>query len=306
MISKVLGIHHVTAISGSARENFRFYTQVLGQRLVKKTVNFDDPGVYHLYYGDRTGSPGTLMTFFPYGGPPARRGSGRVATSIYPVRDLNAWKERLGLHGVEFREEVRFGTEHVVFKDPHGMGLEMIESSEGEVGPARIQGATLKVKRSASEQALLELLGFELEAEEGERRRFRVSGGDFLELVETAEPGATEGAGSVHHIALRVKDQADQLRWLSVLQSSGYRVSPVMDRNYFHSIYFRGPNGILFELATDPPGMMVDESEEELGTKLMLPGQYEKYREQIELHLEPLQETENVNLDGETGAKIVA
>lgn len=289
MKSHVLGIHHVTAISGAAHENYKFYTQTLGQRLVKKTVNFDDPGVYHLYYGDRTGSPGTLMTFFPYGGPSARTGTGQVASSAYPVTDLSAWQTRLQDQGVAPVAVTRFGTPYLEFSDPHGMGLELFESPQGDPHPQRIAGATLKVKKAGPTQAVLELLGFELESQEGERRRFRLpAGGDYLDLIESSDPEATGGAGSVHHIALRVKDDEDQARWLKLLRQHGYSVSPVRDRNYFHSIYFREPGGILFELATDPPGMLIDESEEDLGSSLLLPPQYEPYRARIEAVLDPL------------------
>ncbi|MFA5505665.1 MAG: ring-cleaving dioxygenase [Vulcanimicrobiota bacterium] len=290
MKSKVLGIHHVTAISGAPSENYRFYTQTLGQRLVKKTVNYDDPGVYHLYYGDRTGSPGTLMTFFPYGGPPARKGTGQVASSAYPVSDLQAWRKRLEQEGVRVEETEQFGQSYLAFQDPHGMNLEIFEAPGGPDHPVRIQGATLPVQNPEREQELLEFLGFEAESESGRRQRFRASAsGDYLDLVESQEPRATGGAGSVHHIALRVANDAEQNEWLTALIGRGYRVSPVMDRNYFHSIYFRSPNGILFELATDPPGMLIDESEEELGTKLVLPPQYERVRAQIEAALEPLE-----------------
>lgn len=291
MKSKVLGIHHVTAISGAAHENYKFYTEVLGQRLVKKTVNFDDPGVYHLYYGDRTGSPGTLMTFFPYGGPQARKGHSQVSVSAYPVKELYVWKARLEAFGVEVVESARFGQAYVSFLDPHGMGLEIFESESGESAPYRIGGATLEVKHLGPEQGLLDLLGFEKEAEEKGRYRYRsATRGDYLEVVESDQPAASGGAGSVHHIALRVENDAAQREWLQALRKAGYQVSPVMDRTYFHSIYFRSPNGILFELATDPPGMLIDESEETLGSQLILPEQYEKYREKLESVLEPLEE----------------
>lgn len=307
MNSKVLGIHHVTAISGAANENYKFYTQVLGQRLVKRTVNFDDPGVYHLYYGDRTGSPGTLMTFFPYGGPQARKGTGQVASSAYPVTDLQAWRSRLAEEHVEFEEVERFGQTYLSFQDPHGMSLEIFESEVGTDQPVRIHGATLKVQNASEEKELLELLGFEFEAETGDRQRFRVPGSaDYLDLVESMEPRATGGAGSVHHIAFRVSDDAEQAEWLSVLRSRGYQVSPVMDRNYFHSIYFRTPGGILFELATDPPGMLIDESVEELGSRLLLPPQYEKHRSQIEAVLDPLESPyKSIQLEGR-GTTVVA
>lgn len=306
MKSRVLGIHHVTAISGAAHENYNFYTRVLGQRLVKKTVNFDDPGVYHLYYGDRVGSPGTLMTFFPYGGPKARKGTDQVAFSAYPVKDLEAWKKRLVEAQVEVTEEERFGSRYLSLFDPHGMGLEIFERESGPESPFRIGGATLKVRNISLEGELLEFLGFEFETEENGRRRYRAAGGDYLDLIESREAKATGGAGSVHHIAFRVKDDTEQLAWLKAIRARGHQVSEVMDRNYFNSIYFRTPNGILFELATDPPGMLIDESEELLGTHLMLPPQYEPYREKIEARLEPLEESyRTVEVEGE-GPPIVA
>lgn len=290
MKSGVKGIHHITSVSGKAAENFHFYTQVLGLRLVKKTVNFDDPGVYHLYYGDRTGSPGTLMTFFPYGGPRARKGAGQVAASAYAVKELQWWNKRLLEHGVEVSEEIRFGIPYLLFEDPHGMSLELYEDLvQGEEFPTRLRGASLELSQVGPTRELLEFLGFELEAEEGCRTRLRLpGGGDYLDLLASERLPATGGAGSVHHIALRVSDDTEQQEWLSALRKAGFAVSSVRDRTYFHSIYFRGPGGVLFELATDPPGMLIDESEEALGTHLMLPSQYEAHRQQIEARLEPL------------------
>lgn len=287
MNSNILGIHHVTAISGPAHENFKFYTETLGLRLVKRTVNYDDPGVYHLYYGDETGSPGSLMTFFPYGGSRGDRGTGQVVATNYPVRDLSQWKKRLG---VPYRGESRFGREHLVFEDPHGMTLELYQSETAGPELGSIGGATLKLRDPEATAELLNLLGFEKESEEGSRTRYRISNsGDFLDLLQSHEPRTRGGAGTVHHIALRVADDEAQEFWRDRLLEAGYRVSPVMDRNYFHSIYFRGPGGVLFELATDPPGMLIDESVEELGKRLLLPPRYEPQRRRIEAVLEPLE-----------------
>jgi glyoxalase family protein len=288
MNSKILGIHHVTAISGPAQENFKFYTETLGLRLVKRTVNFDDPGVYHLYYGDQTGSPGTLMTFFPYGGPQGDKGTGQVVASSYPVRDLEMWKKRLN---VPFQIETRFGVEYVAFEDPHGMALELYQSDSApdKLGP--IGGATLKLRSLEKTAPLLKLLGFEEKARENSRLKFTLPGSEeTLDILLSNEAPTRGGAGTVHHIALRVADDKAQQFWREKLIKSGYRVSPVMDRNYFHSIYLRGPGGVLFELATDPPGMLIDESIEELGTRLLLPAQYEPHRDRIEAALEPLEE----------------
>ena len=290
MNTRVKGIHHVTAISGAAQENYRFYTDTLGLRLVKKTVNYDDPNVYHLYYGDETGSPGTLMTFFPYGGPPGRQGSSQVVTSSYPVNNLSTWQARLTAQGLGLESSERFGDKFLSFQDPHGMGLELFESEQAGESLGRIAGAILKLQATDPTLEVLEFLGFEKTAQSGNFTRMSLpGGGDFLDLLESREPPGNGGAGTVHHIALRVADDQEQAYWLERLRGEGFRVSPVMDRNYFHSIYFREPGGVLFELATDPPGMLIDESLEELGKTLVLPPQYEGHRPQIEQALPPLQ-----------------
>lgn len=287
MSDQILGIHHITAISGPARENFEFYTKVLGLRLVKRTVNFDDPGVYHLYYGDRMGSPGTLMTFFPYGGRPGDKGTGQVVASSYPVKDLDSWSDQLERPS---RRETRFGDDYLIFEDPHGMTLEFFqtESAPEELGP--IRGATLKLKNPEKTAQLFQLLGLGELERDGPRVRYAIPGSeDHLDLLSSEADETRGGAGTVHHIALRVADDSSQLQWRKKLMEAGYRVSPVMDRNYFHSIYFRGPGGVLFELATDPPGMQVDESLENLGEKLVLPSQYEPHRDRITAVLQPLE-----------------
>ena len=304
MNRKILGIHHVTAISGPAHENFKFYTETLGLRLVKRTVNFDDPGVYHLYYGDRTGSPGTLMTFFPYGGTRGDKGTGQVVASSYPVRNLEKWKKLLD---IPFRVETRFGSEYIAFEDPHGMALELYQndSAPEELGP--IGEATLKLRNPEKTAQLLQLLGFEEQGREDSRIRFALPGSQgTLDILQSSEPPTRGGAGTVHHIALRVADDEAQQYWRDKLIRSGYQVSPVMDRNYFHSIYFRGPGGVLFELATDPPGMLIDESVEELGAKLLLPPQYEPHRERIEAVLEPLEEPYKYTETSGVGELVVA
>jgi glyoxalase family protein len=288
MKTNILGIHHMTAVSGPAQENYRFYTKELGLRLVKRTVNFDDPSVYHLYYGDEIGSPGTLMTFFPYGGPRGNKGTGQVVATSYPVKSLEDWKARLT---VPYRTQVRFGQEFVIFEDPHGMTLELFqrESAPAQLGP--IGGATLSLQKPGPTEELFDFLGMKKEAESGKRVRYLLPGSEeFLEIEQSDSPRSRGGAGTVHHIALRVADDEAQGFWRSKLIDAGYQVSPVMDRNYFHSIYFRGPGGVLFELATDPPGMLIDESREELGKKLLLPPQYEPHRQRIEAELDPLEE----------------
>ena len=294
MTHKVLGIHHITAISGAPHENYHFYARVLGLKMVKKTVNYDDPGTYHLYYGDDTGSPGSLLTFFPYEGRLGKPGPGQVTSTGYavPKGQLSVWEERLASHGIGTERGQLFGEDVLSFTDLHGMGVEITESATAK---SEVLGSFHKAAISLVDlgptQELLEFLGYEVVATEGDRIRMAVPGGeDFLELVKAPKASTTGGPGTVHHIALRLVDDANQKEWRKVLVDRGYQVSPITDRNYFHSIYFRGPEGVLYELATDPPGMLIDEeSTETLGQSLKLPPQYEKYRQQLEDYLAPLE-----------------
>lgn len=304
------GLHHVTAITNDAQRNVDFYTGLLGLRLVKKTVNFDDPQSYHLYYGDGRGTPGTILTFFVWpGGSKGRVGSGepsRVAFEV-PVNSLPWWRQRLSDAGVEVKESGKvFGSETILFKDPDGMELELVGSSvprdvqiwtgSGVAQDAAIRtiaGVTLtRTARASSDQLYTEQLGFREIGTEGGRRRF-ATGDDsaigFIDVVEPAERSRGRmGAGTIHHIAFRTPDDATQGEWLQKLTRLGLHVSPVMDRNYFHSIYFREPSGILFEVATDGPGFAVDEAAETLGEALKLPAQYERARLQLEAILPPI------------------
>lgn len=294
MTKKVLGIHHITAISGAPHQNYDFYVRTLGLKLVKKTVNYDDPGTYHLYYGDEVGSPGSLLTFFPYEGRPGHPGPGQVTVTSYGVAkgELPSWEERLRSRGVVFEKTKRFGETFLSFSDPHGMGIELVETKEATLETFGIfSGAVISLAEPEKTQELLEFLGYQLVETDGEYTRFKVSGGhDFLDLRKVPRQATTGGPGTVHHIALRLPDDAAQAEWRKALLAKGYQVSPITDRNYFHSIYFRGPEGVLYELATDPPGMLIDEeSVEKLGTTLRLPPQYEKYRDALEQHLAPLE-----------------
>ncbi|MGW8194246.1 MAG: ring-cleaving dioxygenase [Desulforhopalus sp.] len=306
----IKGIHHITAIAGSAEENVAFYQEVLGLRLVKQTVNFDDPSTYHLYYGDREGNPGTIMTFFPWQETArGKNGAGMVTAVAFEIAKgcKEYWKKKLLSNNVATRTEQRFGEEVIKFTDPSGMELELIAAREtvepsqngtgGIVHKSAIVGfhsatATLQSIEN-TKNLLVDILGMKLDDQEGNRYRFRMnsktSPGIFYDLVidSSAEQGK-QGSGSVHHIAFRTPDDKKQLAWQSTLRKGGYRVTDVTDRKYFKSIYFHEPGGVLFEIATDPPGFTVDESIMHFGESLQLPAVYEPMRPMIERRLPPL------------------
>lgn len=304
--SPVQGLHHVTVMAQNPQRNIDFYSQTLGQRLVKVTVNFDDPGTYHLYYGDHTGQPGTIMTHFPW--PAAKRGvrgNGEVVATAYsaPRASEDYWRARLTAHGFALKEEQRFGDRVLTLEDPDGTWVELVfddgqavQPWPGSPVPAEhelrgFHSVTAWVGDTQPVRALLVgQLGFtELDTQqssEGQRTRFRGSGsgvGLFVDVVaRPGQPRGTFGAGSVHHVALRTRNDAEQLAYLESLTQAGFRPTPVQDRQYFHSIYFREPNGVLFEIATDAPGFPDDEPVEELGKHLKLPAWYEAQRPTIE------------------------
>jgi glyoxalase family protein len=314
------GIHHITAIAGDPQPNLDFYTETLGLRLVKRTVNFDDPGSYHFYFGDNIGSPGTIITFFPW--PGARRGtrgSGQVTTVSFavPHNSTAFWKERLRANHVVAEEIAgRFGSNALRFLDPAELQLELMEDLAHDrkpVIPSNVEGSrreTFKVTSTGSldsarddriggfaaptlevrnpektEKLLTEILGFEFVAEEDTRRRFRGSGSNAsaeIDLVSSEAGFGQIAVGTVHHIAFRAANDEEQLGVREQLVARGLNVTPVIDRQYFHSIYFREPNGILFEIATDGPGFLIDEPADSLGETLKLPPVYESRREEIE------------------------
>ena len=308
--SRVAGIHHVTAIAADPQRNVDFYSGLLGLRLVKRTVNFDDPGSYHLYYGDALGHPGTLMTFFPWpGAPRGRRGTGQIGVTAFtvPQNALGFWVDRLRAAGIEMEgPNGRFDEESVAFADPDGLALELVPggSADGgdpwEQGPVPAEQAirglhsvSLWVEGFERTAALLATLGLDAAGTEGNRLRFRAPAGtggvaDIVCMPERAR-GQTL-AGTVHHVAWRASDEREQLGWRTRLASEGLNVTPVLDRVYFRSIYFREPGGVLFEIATDPPGFTTDESPESLGRSLRLPPWLEAHRERIEQALPPLTE----------------
>ena len=288
------GIHHITAIAGDPQRNLDFYTEALGLRLVKRTVNFDDPGSYHFYFGDNIGTPGTIMTFFPW--PGARRGargSGQVTTVSFavPRNSMAFWKERLrATHVIAEEIEGRFGCNALRFLDPDGLQLELVALAKEESSSERpipgFAAPTLEVRNPEKTAKLLaEILGFEFVAEENNRRRFGGSGLNAsaeIDLVPSEAGFGQIAAGTVHHIAFRVPDDDEQLKVREQLVARGLNVTPVIDRQYFHSIYFREPNGILFEIATDGPGFLIDEPADALGETLKLPPIYESKRNEIE------------------------
>lgn len=308
MEQHVLGIHHVTAITDDPQLNIDFYAGILGLRFVKKTVNFDVPDTYHLYYGDAVGHPGTALTFFSWPGyPVGRRGTGQVTTTSFsiPISALDYWRERFMLYSVRFKEPVqRFDEQVLAFTDHEGLSLELVAHAGAEQregwgdGPIPAEHAirgfysvTLSITRYAATAALLtDLLGFERIASMGHRTRFSVerdgNGGTLVDLLNL--PGGQRGVesiGTVHHVAWRTADDEQQLLWRKKLTEHGLHVTPVMDRSYFHSIYFREPSGVLFEIATDLPGFTVDEAPEALGTHLKLPPWLESQRAVLEENL---------------------
>ncbi len=309
-MGELVGIHHVTAFAGDPQANLEFYTGFLGLRLVKKTVNFDDPYTYHFYYGDQVGHPGTIMTFFPWvhGGVKGQSGTGQQTATSFSIPDgaLNSWEARLAHNRIDFEGPfTRFDEEVLAFQDPDGLWLELVESAvdrregraDAEIPEAcQIRGlhsVTLSVRDAeATAELLTRILGFKETRQSDNRSRYEtgVRGpGRFVDiLLEPAVPLGRIGVGSVHHVAWRVPDDKTQGRLKDTLAGLGYNVSPVMDRQYFRSIYFREPGRVLFEIATDPPGFIVDETVEELGAGLKLPPWLESRRASIEANLPPI------------------
>ncbi|WP_281863721.1 ring-cleaving dioxygenase [Planomicrobium okeanokoites] len=306
MAKKISGIHHITAIVGDVQQNVDFYAGVLGLRLTKKTVNFDDPGTYHLYFGNEEGAPGTIMTFFPWGDAyRGKIGDGQVGVTAFavPPNSLGFWKERLTKFGVPFTENERFGEGYIGFEDPHGLLLELVERTEGQksswdfggiTGETAIKGFAGALLFSANAEKTWELLesvmGLEKIGEEGNIIRFKSTAeiGNIVDVMTERQGAGQMGVGTVHHIAWRAEDDADQLDWKDKIENWRLGVTPVQDRNYFNSIYFREYGDILFEIATDPPGFSVDEPVETLGQELKLPPQYEQFRKRLSQELPPL------------------
>ncbi|MGE3286081.1 MAG: ring-cleaving dioxygenase [Pseudonocardia sp.] len=303
------GLHHVTAIAGDPQRNVDFYTRVLGLRLVKRTVNFDAPDTYHLYYGDTAGNPSTLLTFFPWADVPAgRQGAGLTTATAFsvPGESLGWWQRRLAELGVDAAAPAsRDGEEVLTLRDPDGLVIDLVaapgDARSGWDGAADVpaehavrglHAVTLsEAALEPTQRMLADLLGMKLAGEDGDRTRFTMGAGDgtAVDVLADVRRYGLQAGGTVHHIAFRVRDRATQEAWRRQLVELGVPVTDIRDRQYFTSIYFREPGGVLFEIATDEPGFTVDEPLLELGRALKLPPWLEPSREQIEAALPPLE-----------------
>ena len=311
MEEKILGLHHITSIAGDPQRNHHFYTRILGLRMVKKTVNFDDPQTYHLYYADETGTPGTLLTFFPWPGVKQGKTGAGMATEIgyaVPGGSLDFWKRRFEEHGVSHHNiDERFGEKFLLFRDPDGLWLSLVETKHQDsrsgwetsevTADVAIKGfhsiiLTLNSIRETAE-VLTAVFGYRQVEQEGNIRRYKTDHVENAAIVDLLEsPGAPRGVnagGTNHHVAFRVKDEQVLMAFREKVVAKGLHITEKIDRKYFFSLYFHEPGGVLFEIATDNPGMAIDEKVEDLGTSLKLPGQYEQMRERIEAVLPELQ-----------------
>lgn len=310
MEDRILGIHHITAIAGNPQRNYDFYTKTLGIRFVKKTVNFDDPGTYHFYYGNENGAPGTILTFFPWAN--VRKGLNGIgmATEIgysVPEASIDFWKKRFEERAVEHSKEVeRFGELVLPFRDPDGLELKLIVPSQTdnriawetaeiskENATKGFHSITLRVRNIAPTASILtDVFGYQLLKQEGSHFRFTtdaIEGASIVDVIEdpVGKPGINAG-GTNHHVAFRVKDDKVLMKFREKVLAHGLNITEKIDRNYFFSLYFREPGGVLFEIASDNPGFTVDEELSQLGTHLKLPAQYETFRSAIETSLPAL------------------
>lgn len=302
------GIHHITAVAGDPQKNLDFYSAILGLRLVKKTVNFDDPSVYHLYYGDGLGRPGTILTFFPWQhlaqGHPDRGQAVAISFSI-PSQSVDFWTTYLEEKKIDYEASFdRFDKTVIGLQDPDGLHLELVADPQannvegwdngpvpGEHAIRGFHGVTLAEESyEATGDLLTEMLGFKYIEEEQGRHLYKSDSrlGSVVEIIDQSDLNGRPGKGTVHHIAFRAEDDDEQMQMRQELTDGGYYVTEVKDRQYFHSVYFHEPGGVLFEIATDPPGFAIDEQEERLGSGLKLPPWLEGRREMIEANLPEL------------------
>lgn len=294
---RIPGLHHVTAICGSAQQNVDFWVGVMEQKFIKKTVNFDDPGTYHLYYGDAKGTPGTILTYFPFAGAqPGQTGPGMASAVAYEMPNDMIARIRSKFPEDQVRQEERFGNQVIILQDPDGGAVEMVPTDAPADGH-RFHSVTLWERNPEPTIRLLcDVFGYrhigEQKGDGFDRHRLETEDGgstNLIDVVRSHVPASPRpGAGTIHHVAFRSKSPEEQAGWMDVLASAGHRTTPQIDRNYFRAIYFREPGGVLFEIATDPPGFSVDEPLSELGKSLKLPAQYESMRNRIEKVLPPL------------------
>ncbi|RYE07002.1 MAG: ring-cleaving dioxygenase [Hyphomicrobiales bacterium] len=309
MLNQIKGLHHVTAMARDAAENNAFWTKTLGLRRVKQTVNFDEPSVYHLYYGDEQGTPGSVMTYFPFPNiARGRPGTGEVGTTVFSVPEgsLGFWQDRLTADRIgDLKLDESFGQQRLTFRGPDGDGLALVEDAADIRAPwlgsdvtadTAIRGfhsASLRLRDAGATEELLKFMGYETaDTHDGIKRLIRPGGNGADAIDIETLPGVPRGdlgAGSVHHIAFAVENRAKQLEVRKALLDTGYQVTPVIDRDYFWAIYFRTPGGVLFEIATNEPGFDRDEDTAHLGEALKLPTQHEHLRSRLEAHLQPLE-----------------
>ncbi|MGB3833168.1 MAG: VOC family protein [Mesorhizobium sp.] len=310
MLNQIKGLHHVTSMAADARQNNDFFTHRLGLRRVKKTVNFDAPDVYHLYYADEFGTPGSVMTYFPFPNiGQGRPGVGEVGTTVFSVPEgtLGYWEKRFAEEGVAgLAREERFGERRLTFSGPDGDGFALVEDKDdgrapwlkgGVPGDEAIRGfhsVSLRLRDGGATEELLKFMGYDEIDRAGNVHRLAVRNGNGADVVDIetlpGTPFADLGAGSVHHVAFAVEDRARQLEVRKALMDTGYQVTPVIDRDYFWAIYFRTPGGVLFEVSTNEPGFDRDEDTAHLGEALKLPVQHAHLRSYLEQHLQPLED----------------
>lgn len=296
------GLHHVTAMVIDAQANVDFYTRTLGLHLVKATVNFDAPSVWHFYYANAGAEPGSVITHFPFvDAGRGRRGTGETQAAAYAVAPdaLEGWLARLDAAGVAAVCEDRMGETVIAFDDPDGMGIELVgRAGITDTVPQRLHSATLRLRDPGpTARVLTQVLGLTPTATEGARARFTAPDGSHVDLLADPNgPRAQPGGGSIHHIAFRARDEADLRQWRDRIAGAGHGVTEVKDREYFRSIYFREPGGVLFEMATDPPGFATDEGPAELGRALKLPAWLEPRRTAIRARLPAVRRADGIHL----------
>ncbi len=312
MENKILGLHHITAIAGDPQRNYDFYTKVLGLRMLKKTVNFDDPQTYHFYFGDRVGTPGSILTFFPWPGVKQGENGAGMATGIgysVPEGSLEFWKERFEKFNVPHnRISKKFGEEFLAFQDPDGLNLELIvpenkdvrkpwetEDVKAKIAIKGFHNVTLTLKdHKATAEILTNVFGYELVGTENNLYRFKtnaVQNAAIVVILKDPKAGRGQNAGGTnHHVAFRVKDEETLMAFREKIMQKGLQITEKINRDYFFSLYFREPGGVLFEIATDNPGFATDETVEELGSGLQLPDRYKSARAQIEKALPELKQ----------------